>query len=65
MSEEAPKSVTVTVPVNTTTSSVQHPGATHIEVEEGHLHVKKDSGRFLRTVAIYAPGKWINGTVNL
>jgi hypothetical protein len=64
MSEEAPKGVTVTVPANTTTSTVKHAEATHIEVDNGHLYVKKDGSRFLRTVAIYAPGKWTNATVN-
>ncbi|OKI47222.1 hypothetical protein [Micromonospora sp. CB01531] len=61
MSESTPKGVTVKVPVNTTVNEVRHDGANTIDVADGHLHVKKTGP--LKTVAIYAPGKWLSAVV--
>lgn len=41
-----------------------HPNASTIRVEDGHLVVTKDSGGgFSTTVAVYAPEKWTSATV--
>lgn len=39
--------------------STNHPTANYIQVKDGHLFVQEDSN----TVAIYAPGKWVNAVV--
>nr|MDT0660847.1 hypothetical protein [Micromonospora sp. DSM 115978] len=65
MSESTP-SVTVTIPVNTTTQSIKHAGATAIEVKDHHLYVKKSTGSTgsAKYLAIYAPGHWRDAVVN-
>ncbi|TDC81891.1 hypothetical protein E1193_13385 [Micromonospora sp. KC606] len=63
MSENAFKGVTVRVPANTMTNEVRHESATTIDVSDGHLQVKK-SGSSTKTIAIYAPGKWLSAVVS-